>query len=150
MFLLLLAMPGLVLSAAVYDIPQGRHIRLNISAPPRVPSNFTLCFSMLPTQVERPADPVGVVYFGPITIGLIYSVQDSKPFFLPGIEVISINQPTGLIDIPYVGRGLGKEKWNSLCLSVDTAAHTLGHRVDIYIDSKGGIMFLLFPLRVCC
>ena len=95
MFLLLLAMPGLVLSAAVYDIPQGRHIRLNNSAPPRVPSNFTLCFSMFPTQVENPADPAGVVYFGPITIGLNYSIQDSKPYFIAVLHIISISSRKG-------------------------------------------------------
>ena len=106
----------------VFDIQRDVYVQLNNTNTPDLPQQFTVCLSVLPTQIVELEESANVLYMFPLVIGIKFTIQDSRPMFVP---YLSLHESPEKIEIPAM-ENIEKEKWNSVCLTVDTANGLLG------------------------
>ena len=106
----------------VFEIQHNVYVQLNNSNTPELPQKFTLCLSFLPTQLVEIEEEAFMLYMDPLEIGMKFTIQDSKPMIAPSMTLIDSPYK---IDIPII-ENIKKDKWNSICLTVDTDNGLLG------------------------
>ena len=110
---------GLTSATVVYEIPRNMYMQMNSTPTPAVPPSFTLCFSFRPTQILQLEGSATLLVLQEISIGVKFTLNSFLPSFIPSLSISSWSAE-GL------DAKIGKDQWNSLCLTVDSSNASIG------------------------
>ena len=117
--LIIITFLGLTSATVVYEIPRNMYMQMNSTTTPVLPPLFTLCFSFRPTQIFHLERSAPLLRLQEIVIGVEFTQNDSLPSFIPSLSISSWSAED-------LDANIGKDQWNSLCLTVDSSNASIG------------------------
>ena len=117
--LILITCIGLTSATVVYEIPRNMYMQMNSTTTPAVQPLFTLCSSFRPTQIFQLEGLATLLVLQDISIKVKFTLNGSLPSFIPSLFISSWS-----VECP--NANIGKDQWNSLCLTVDSSNALIG------------------------